>query len=93
MLNFWLVVAYVVLDAIRDSIAHHNAYKKLGYFFTQERAEMQKPLFFKYFPMFWDAWHLAKFLQYNIIAYLLIQSLAFPLATIVMSLLFIILYI
>jgi len=88
-----LLLLYVWLDAIRDSIAHHDAYYKLGRFFSRERSEMLKPLFFQYFPMFWDAWHLAKFIQYNIVAFLIVKSLAFPIITTIMSLLFISLYI
>jgi hypothetical protein len=87
------IFIYVLLDAIRDSIAHHNAYKHLGAFFSRERSEMQKPIFYKYFPMFWDAWHLCKFIQYNLVAFLFIKTLLFPIATIGMSLLFIALYI
>lgn len=88
-----LLLLYVALDALRDSIAHHDAYAKLGKFFSRQQSEMVKPIFFKYFPMFWDAWHLAKFLQYNIVAFLLVKSLAFPIVTTIMSLLFILLYI
>jgi hypothetical protein len=88
-----LLLLYVWLDAIRDSIAHHDAYYKLGKFFSRHQSEMNKPIFFKYFPMFWDAWHLAKFMQYNIVAFLLVKTLAFPVVTTIMSLLFITLYI
>lgn len=88
-----LLLLYVALDAIRDSIAHHDAYAKLGKFFSRQQSEMVKPIFFKYFPMFWDMWHLAKFIQYNILAFLIVKTLAFPIVTTLMSLLFISLYI
>lgn len=88
-----LLLLYVWLDAIRDSIAHHDSYSKLGSFFSRQRAESNKPIFFKYFPMVYDAWHLCKFIQYNIVAFLLVKSLAFPIVTTIMSLIFIALYI
>ena len=59
-----LLLIETCLDAFKDSIVHHNYYKNLGYFFSKEAAEAPKKNWFhKYFPMFYDAWHLSKVLQ------------------------------
>lgn len=60
----YLLIVQTVLNAISDSIVHHNSYKNLGYFFSQEAAVAKKENWFdKYFPMFHDFWHLSKVLQ------------------------------
>ncbi|MFA9212464.1 MAG: hypothetical protein ACEQSR_01270 [Candidatus Methylacidiphilales bacterium] len=93
----FLVAVYILLDAFRDDIVHHNAYKHWGYFFSKEAAEAAKTTFLhRFFPMFFDAWHGAKFVQYVCIAAflgLLFNSvLVFVLALFSMSLLFLIAY-
>jgi hypothetical protein len=60
----WLLVLQTSLNAISDSIMHHNGYKFLGYFFSQEAYVARKENWIhKYFPMFYDFWHLSKVLQ------------------------------
>lgn len=60
----WLLVLQTSLNAISDSIIHHNSYKALGHFFSQEAYVARKENWFhKYFPMFYDFWHLSKVLQ------------------------------
>ena len=86
-----------MLDAVKDSIVSHDYYKNLGYFFTQEAAWAEKKsLFQKYFPMFFDAWHLSKHLQYHAIAGILAVSLGcflvYPIAVFLMSICFIVFY-
>ena len=92
-----LVFIFVVLDSFKDSIVSHDSYKSWGYFFTQAAAwQPKKTLFQKYFPMFFDAWHLAKHLQYHVIALILAVSigsvLAYPIAVFLMSICFIAFY-
>jgi len=59
-----LLVTQTSLNAISDSIIHHNSCKVLGYFFSQEAyVAKKKNWFHKYFPMFYDFWHLSKVLQ------------------------------
>jgi hypothetical protein len=59
-----LLIVQVTLDAIGDSIVHHDAYKSWGYFFSKTAAEAPKQNWFhKYYPMFFDAWHASKVLQ------------------------------
>ena len=59
-----LLLLQTTLDAFKDSIVHHNAYKSWGYFFSKDAAEEPKYNWFhRYFPMFYDAWHLSKVLQ------------------------------
>tara|TARA_R110000868_G_scaffold113370_2_gene304335 strand:- start:587 stop:895 length:309 start_codon:yes stop_codon:yes gene_type:complete len=59
-----LLLVQTSLNAISDSIIHHNSYKGLGYFFSQEAYTARKNNWFhKYFPMFHDFWHLSKVLQ------------------------------
>ena len=60
----WLLVTQTSLNAMSDSIIHHNSLKNLGYFFSQEAYVAKKENWFhKYFPMFYDFWHLSKVLQ------------------------------
>lgn len=60
----WLLVTQTTLNAMSDSIMHHNSLKILGYFFSQEAYVARKENWFhKYFPMFYDFWHLSKVLQ------------------------------
>lgn len=65
-----LAFLYVVIDAVRDNIAHHDSYKRMGYFFSQKAyyGPIVKGFIDKYFPMFRDAWHLGKTIQYAIVA-------------------------
>jgi hypothetical protein len=43
---------------------HHDAYKNYGYFFSKEAAEAPKfDWIHRYFPLFYDFWHLSKVLQ------------------------------
>lgn len=64
-----LLVLVVLFDGFQDDIVHYDAYANWGFFFTQEAAWQPKTsLFHSYFPMFFDAWHLSKFLQYVIYA-------------------------
>jgi len=59
-----LLLVQTSLNAIADSIVHHDAYKSWGYFFSKDAAEEPKYNWFhRYFPMFYDAWHLSKVLQ------------------------------
>ena len=66
------IVIYTILDATRDETISYDNVKdwsfipnNLRYFFSKEAQEAPKPTFFmKYFPMFHDAWHQAKFWQY-----------------------------
>jgi hypothetical protein len=59
-----LLLVQTILNAIGDSIVHHNAYKSWGYFFSKEAAEAPKfNWIHRYFPLFYDAWHLSKVLQ------------------------------
>lgn len=72
------VIIFVILKAIMDSISHHNSFKKLGLnkFFWKETAEAPKSTFLhKYFPMFYDMWHLATALQILQISWLVTHSL------------------
>ena len=59
-----LLLLQTTFRAINDSIIHHDAYKNFGYFFSKEAAEAtKKNLFHKYFPCFFDMWHLGIVLQ------------------------------
>jgi hypothetical protein len=59
-----LLLLQTTFNAIQDSITHHDGYKNLGFFFTKKAAEQNKRNWFhKYFPMFYDMWHLSKVLQ------------------------------
>jgi hypothetical protein len=59
-----LLLVQTILNAIQDSITHHDGYKSWGYFFSKDAAEEPKYNWFhKYFPMFFDMWHLSKVLQ------------------------------
>jgi hypothetical protein len=59
-----LLLTQTILNAISDSITHHDGYKTWGYFFSKDAAEEPKYNWFhRYFPMFYDAWHLSKVLQ------------------------------
>ncbi len=67
------VIVFVVLKAVMDSISHHDSFKKLGWskFFWKETSEAPKHEFFKkYFPMFYDMWHLSTTLQVLMVAWL-----------------------
>jgi hypothetical protein len=67
------VIVFVVLKAVMDSISHHDSFKKLGChkFFWRETAEGPKRTFLqKYFPMFYDMWHLSTTLQVLMVAWL-----------------------
>lgn len=64
-----ILVLVVMLNAFQDDIVHHDSYKHLGKFFSKESEEApKKSLFHSYFPMFFDAWHLSKFIQYILYA-------------------------
>lgn len=59
-----LLLLQTCLNAVSDSIVHHDAYKSWGYFFSKTAAEAPKfSWFHRYFPMFFDFWHLSKVLQ------------------------------
>ena len=59
-----LLLVQTILNAISDSITHHDGYKSWGYFFSKDAAEHPKfNWFHRYFPMFYDMWHLSKVLQ------------------------------
>ena len=59
-----LLLLQTTLNAISDSIIHKDSYKNYGLFFSKEYAERSKQNWFhKYFPMFYDFWHLSKVLQ------------------------------
>ena len=59
-----LLLVQTILNAISDSITHHDGYKSWGYFFSKDATEHYKYNWFhRYFPMFYDAWHLSKVLQ------------------------------
>jgi len=59
-----LILLQTCLDAFRDSIVHHDAYRSWGYFFSKQAAEAPKfNWFHRYFPMCYDFWHLGKVLQ------------------------------
>jgi len=59
-----LLLLQTCLNAMSDSIVHHDAYKNYGYFFSKKAAEAPKfNWFHRYFPMFFDMWHLGKVLQ------------------------------
>jgi hypothetical protein len=92
-----LLLLQTTLDAFKDSIVHHNAYKSWGYFFSKDAAEEPKYNWFhRYFPMFYDAWHLSKVLQSLCtvgIVFIATQSLIFVAAILVVrGLLFNIIY-
>ena len=60
------MILYNVLKSIKDNIAHHDTFKRKGFgkFFWQETAFAKKEnVFHKYFPMFYDAWHLSEALM------------------------------
>lgn len=65
-----LALLYVVIDAVRDNIAHYDSYNSSGYFFSRKayHGPVVKGFIDKYFPMFRDAWHLGKTFQYAIVA-------------------------
>ena len=59
-----LLLVQTILNAISDSITHHDGYKSWGYFFSKDATEHYKYNWFhRYFPMFYDAWHLSKTLM------------------------------
>lgn len=59
-----LLLLQTCLNALSDSIIHHDPFINLGYFFSKDAAEARKKNWIhKYFPMFHDFWHLSKVLQ------------------------------
>lgn len=59
-----LLLMQSAFRAINDSIIHHDAWKQYGKFFSRTVAEQNKTTWFhKYFPMFFDMWHLGIVLQ------------------------------
>ena len=59
-----LLLLQTTFRAINDSIIHHDSFKEYGKFFSREYAERNKiNLFHKYFPCFFDMWHLGIVLQ------------------------------
>jgi hypothetical protein len=82
-----LLLLQTCLDAFMDSIVHHNYYKSWGYFFSKDAAEEPKYSWFhRYFPMFYDAWHLSKVLQILCVVgvvFIATQSLIFVVAILV----------
>jgi len=99
-MNYILIIlAFLipVIDGIKDDIVHHDAYRYLGKFFSKQAAEGSKSGFFRtYFPMFFDAWHLAKFIQYNCISGIVAIHYSiwwlYPIGVVLLSLAFIIVY-
>lgn len=86
-----------MFNAFQDDIVHHDSYSHWGYFFSKEAAEApKKSLFHSYFHMFFDAWHLSKFIQY--VAYASIVSIVgdkflyFPISLVGFCLIFIAAY-
>lgn len=67
---FCILILYVWLDAFMNNIDQHGAYDSWGSFFTQASyiGPQHKNFWQKYFPMFFNAWHLAKSLQYIMLA-------------------------
>jgi hypothetical protein len=65
-----LAFLYVVIDAVRDNIAHYDSYIGSGYFFSREAYHGPEVKGFKdkYFPMFRDFWHGGKTIQYAIVS-------------------------
>ena len=64
LLKAILLLLQTCLNAMSDSIVHNDAYKNYGHFFSKEAAEAPKfDWFHRYFPMFFDFWHLSKVLQ------------------------------
>lgn len=65
-LAFLNVLIFIYLKLTMDITVHYNAFKKMGFgkFFWKETVEAPKTTWFhKYFPMFYDVWHLCTFLQ------------------------------
>jgi hypothetical protein len=59
-----LLLLQSAFRAVNDSIIHHDSFAIYGKFFSREYAERNKQNWFhKYFPMFYDAWHLGVVLQ------------------------------
>jgi len=59
-----LLLLQSAFRAANDSIIHHDSFAIYGKFFSREYAEQNKRNWFhKYFPMFYDAWHLGIVLQ------------------------------
>jgi len=61
-----IVTLYILLKVFKDLITHHDMFKyyKWGRFFWRETVyAIKKSIFHKYFPMFYDMWHLAEALQ------------------------------
>ena len=59
-----LMLLNTTFRAVNDSIIHHKAFDMLGYFFSKAAAEAPKKNWFhKYFPCFFDFWHLGIVLQ------------------------------
>ena len=75
ILPYITVFIYIFLRAFRDSIAHHDALRAIGYFFSKEAAEAPKKNWLhKYFPMLYDAWHLAVQLEAIVIIFALFPN-------------------
>jgi hypothetical protein len=59
-----LLILQSVFRAINDSIIHHDSFAVFGKYFSREYADRNKINWFhRYFPMFFDAWHLGIVLQ------------------------------
>jgi hypothetical protein len=61
-----VVTIFILLKVFKDLITHHDMFKyyKWGRFFWRETVYGEKKsLLHKYFPMFYDMWHLAEALQ------------------------------
>lgn len=60
------VLFFMLIKFVMDAIAHYDFFTKIGwpYFWSRTAKEAPKTnWFYRYFPMFHDAWHLATFLQ------------------------------
>ena len=88
------LLIFVICDAIKDSIQHHDSLYCLGKFFQKQTVEAPKTTFLhKYFPMFYDAWHLAKSVGYIALASMLgLGVITTSVIVVLMSWLFIGLY-
>lgn len=60
------ILTFMLLKFIMDVIAHYDFFTKIGwsYFWSRTAKEAPKTNWLhRYFPMFYDAWHFATFLE------------------------------
>jgi len=91
-----LCFVFAILKWIEDLISFRDKFKEWGFpkfFWRETRDEEKKDLFYYWFPMFYDAWHLVNFLQIVLFSFLITSNVWFILLyTVVISILFSILY-